>query len=76
MGANAHSQSPSTAEVIRAVDELRTQYLGDCRIKELIMDNGSCFTSAAMKEYIISINTKGKFRNSAQHTTTTPEWTC
>jgi len=51
----------STACVIKAMDELRTQHLGGRRIKKIIMDNGSCFTSTAMKDYLVSINTERLF---------------
>ena len=49
--------TPSTSEVIRVMDEMRVQEHGGRTIKKLVMDNGSCFTSAPMQAYLTAMNT-------------------
>ena len=41
----------STAEVIRVLDHWRVQKCGGYRTEELVINNGTCFTSKAMQSY-------------------------
>ena len=50
--------TPSSDEVIKVMEELRVQELGGRQIGTLVMDNGSCYTSAQFKQYLTSINSK------------------
>ena len=54
----------STAEVIRVLDHWRVQKCGGNRCEELVMDNGTCFTSKAMQSYLTSIGTRYKHAGS------------
>ena len=48
-------QSLSTEAVIEKLDHWRVQHLHNRQVKKLVMDNGSCFTSRAMKSYLTSV---------------------